>query len=157
MRNKTLTALALFLLLAVPARVLAQGESREYGDIPQAVVDSLAKEPPISQADVDAYIKIIPELPKLMSDPQSADGLAAAHQLSQVRFSYIMAKVPLTMAIAAGADPKALGLEELPTLLHPSAEELAVIKANLRALSEAAAEANRSLMHIAPGGAAAAD
>ncbi|MDR3038630.1 MAG: hypothetical protein LBV21_05010 [Candidatus Adiutrix sp.] len=149
MPQKILTGLILTLMAATP--IFAQSAPSDHGDIPQAVIETFALEPPISQADVDAYIKIIPELPKLMNDPQSAETIAAAHNLSPVRFSYIMAKVPLTMAIAAGADPKTLGLEALPKVLHPTAPELAVVRTNLEALSATAAEAYKALAETAPG------
>jgi len=145
--------LLFLMLLALGAALAAISPAQEevHSDIPQAVIETLDAEPPLGQADVDAYIKIMPEMTKLLSDPQSAENLAASLNLSQIRFSYIVAKVPLTMALASGADPKALGLDSLPKALHPSDQELALVKANLEALITAAEETNRALTEALPG------
>ena len=149
MIKKPLTFLVLILAAASPSLSAAQEEVRS--DIPPAVVETLADEPPLSQADVDAYVKIMPELARILSDPQSAEQLAASLNLSQIRFSYVVAKVPLTMALASGADPKALGLDSLPKALHPSDTELRLVKDNIENLLKAADEANRALTEASPG------
>ena len=145
--------LLFLMLLALGAALAALSSAQEevHSDIPQAVIETLDAEPPLGQADVDAYIKIMPEMTKLLSDPQSAEHLAASLNLSQIRFSYIVAKVPLTMALASGADPKALGLDSLPKALHPSDQELRLVKDNLEKLITAAEEANRALTEALPG------
>ena len=134
--------ICLFFAAALPGLSSAQEEA--HSDIPPALIEALAGEPPLSQADMEAYLKITPELPKLLSDPQSAEQLAASLNLSQLRFSYIVVKVPLAMALASGADPKSLGLDSLPRALRPSDRELSLVKDNLKALLEAAEEANRA-------------
>jgi hypothetical protein len=145
--------LLFLMVLALGAALAAFSSAQEevHSDIPQAVIETLDAEPPLSQADVDAYVKIMPEMTKLLSDPQSAENLAASLNLSQIRFSYIVAKVPLTMALASGADPKALGLDSLPKALHPSDQELRLVKGNLEKLVTAAEEANRVLTEALPG------
>jgi hypothetical protein len=149
MMKKPLTFLFLILGAASPALSSAQGDV--HSDIPQSVIEALAGEPPLGQADVDAYIKIMPELTGLLSDPQGAEQLAAGLNLSRIRFSYIVAKVPLAMALASGADPRALGLDSLPRALHPSDLELRLVKDNLEALLKAADEADRALTEASPG------
>ena len=149
MTKKILTLTLLILWMTSPALLSAQEEI--HSDIPRAVIESLAEEAPLGQADVDAYIKIMPELTRLLSDPQSAEQLAASLNLSQIRFSYIVAKVPLTMALTSGADPKSLGLDSLPKALHPSDQEMGLVKNNLEALIKAAEEANQALTESLPG------
>ena len=138
-----------FLILSLGAISPALAQESTRAPIPPALVSALDHEPPLNQADVDAYIRIIPEiipeLAKLFHDPQSAEQLAAGLNLSQIRFYYIMAKVPLTMALASGVDPKNLGLDSLPKALSPSSRELRLVKNNLKALNEAAEEASRAL------------
>jgi len=153
MIKKPLTFLVLILAATWPSLSAAQEEVRS--DIPPAVIETLASEPPLGQADVDAYVKIMPELSRILSDPQSAEQLAASLNLSQIRFSYIVAKVPLTMALASGADPKALGFDSLPQALRPSNAELRLVKENLDDLLKAADEANRALTEASPGATAA--
>ena len=136
----------IFLILALGAISPVLSWTQEKTDIPSAVIDkSLAEEPPLSQADIDAYIKIMPEMSRLMGDPQSAGQLAAGLNLSQIRFSYIIIKVPLAMALASGVDPKLLGLDSLPQALRPSDQELSLVKDNLEVLLEAAEETKRAL------------
>jgi len=150
MAKNLLTLLVLILAATPPALSSAQGGEVHSG-IPPAVIETLAQEPLLGQADLDAYIKIMPELTKLLSDPQSAEQLAASLNLSQIRFSYIVAKVPLAMALASGVDPKALGLDSLPKELRPSDQELNLVKSNLGTLIKAAEEANRALTEALPG------
>jgi len=132
-----------------PALSAAQGEI--HSDIPQVVIESLAEEPPLSQADLDAYIKIMPELTRILSDPQSAEQLAVSLNLSPIRFSYIVAKVPLAMALTYGADPKSLGLDSLPKVLYPSDKELRLVKNNLDSLVKSAEEVILDLTEALPG------
>ena len=147
--TKKLTTLMLILLWAAqPALSWAQEEI--HSDIPQAVVETLAGEAPLGQADIDAYIKIMPELTRLLNNPQNAEQLAASLNLSPIRFSYVVAKVPLAMALTSGADPKSLGLDSLPKALHPSDGELGLVKKNLEALIKAAEEANQALSEALP-------
>ena len=148
----------LFLLLMVTvsagwSQIPATAQERVIV-IPPAVIKTLDQEPPLSQADIDAYVKIIPELLRLQSDSQSpeqlASKLASSLNLSQLRFSYIMVKVPLTMLLASGGDPKSFGmdsraLDSLLEALRPSDQELSLVKDNLETLVEAAGKANQSL------------
>jgi hypothetical protein len=151
--TKKLTLFLVPLLLALGTALPAPSPAQEevHSDIPQAVIETLNEEPPLGQADIDAYMKILPEMNRLLSDPRSAEHLAVSLNLSQIRFSYIAAKVPLTMALASGADPKALGLDSLPKALYPSDKELRLVKDNLEALVVAAEEANRALTEALPG------
>jgi hypothetical protein len=151
MAKKILLLALLILLLGAGWPFPSSAQEEVHSNIPQAVIETLDEEPPLSQADVDAYIKIMPELTRLLSDPHNAEQLAASLDLSQIRFSFIVAKVPLTMALASGADPKILGLDSLPKALRPSDRELRLVKDNLEALVAAAEEANRALTENLPG------
>jgi hypothetical protein len=151
MAKRLLLSVLLIPLLGAYLPVPSSAQEEVHSDIPQAVIETLDGEPPLSQADIDAYIKIMPELTRLLNDPQSAEQLAASLNLSQSRFSYIVAKVGLTMALASGADPKMLGLDSLPKALHPSDRELRLVKDNLEALIAPAEEAYRALTENLPG------
>jgi hypothetical protein len=152
MAKRIFLLVILILLLEADLPVQLSAQEEIHSNIPQAVIETLDEEPPLSQTDVDAYIKIMPELTKLLNNPHSAEQLAASLNLSQIRFSFIVAKVPLTMALASGADPKILGLDSLPKALRPSDRELRLVKDTLEALIAAAEEANRALTeNLLPG------
>jgi hypothetical protein len=151
MAKRLLLSVPLILLLGTYLPVPSSAQEEVHSDIPQAVIETLNEEPPLSQADVDAYIKIMPELTNILSAPHSTEQLAASLNLSQIRFSYIVAKVPLAMALTSGADPKILGLDSLPKALRPSDQELRLVKDNLEALIASAEEANRALTENLPG------
>lgn len=148
--TKKLPTLMLLILWAI-SPALSSAQEEVHSDIPQAVAETLAQEAPLGQADIDAYIKIMPELTRLLSNPQSAEQLAASLNLSPIRFSYIVAKVPLIMALTSGAAPNSLGLDSLPKALHPSDSELELVKKNLEILMRAAEEANQALTETLPG------
>ncbi|KXS56371.1 MAG: hypothetical protein AMR96_03050 [Candidatus Adiutrix intracellularis] len=114
-------------------------------ELPQEIATALALEPPLSQVDVDIYLKILPELPTIMADPSSLSRIATAHDLSQTRFSYIMAKVPLTLVLIDGTSPEELGLNALPPVLHPTESEKAVVAQNREKLHQASNEALKTM------------
>lgn len=131
-----------------PTQSVQQDQNIPLGpkiDLPQEIAAALALEPPLSQADVDIYLKILPELPTIMADPSSLSRIVTAHDLSQTRFSYIMAKVPLTLVLIDGTSPEELGLNTLPSVLHPTESEKAVIAQNREKLHQASNEALKTI------------
>jgi len=144
MLKKIVATLALGLMLALtafPALAQVPGAS----SIPPEVLQALKDEKPLSQADIDAYIKIMPEMPKTMSDPAALVKAYEAAGLSEVRFSYIVSKISLGQAMLMGATAEQLNLNQLPEALRPTEAETALIKNNMDALNKAAMEMTQAM------------
>ncbi|MDR0882489.1 MAG: hypothetical protein LBP55_08100 [Candidatus Adiutrix sp.] len=137
MTRKTLLTLALLLALALcPSPAPAQ--SPLAGAIPPELEAALKKEPPLTQTDIDAYLKILPQLGSVLSDPAAIAKLSESAGLTDVRFNYITAKIGVSQALAQGATAEQIGLSNFPEVLRPSETEITLVKTNIPKLMEAA-------------------
>lgn len=138
MYRKILLTLALALGLGLtPALALAQ---MPIGTLPPEMAEALAKEKPLAQADIDVYLKILPQMGSVMQDAAAVVKLYEGAGLGEVRFNYIAAKVGLGMALAAGATPQQLNLDQMPEVLRPTDAEVALVKKNQTELQKASRE-----------------
>lgn len=129
MFKKLLPVLALTLALALSAApVFAQDEKPDEAFTTEELA-ALAKEPPLSQADIDIFIKIAEA-----SDADS-DKVVADSGLSEARMALVLTKVSLGMMIASGVPSEMILTDEVPKVLQPSAAEIDLIKSNLDKLA----------------------
>ena len=96
-------------------------------------------QPPLTQADIDAYVYLLPRLTgpdQLRSD---AAGMALRESgLSRKRAAYVGLKVALAEAMVEGfMSPDRLAEEKLPDYLQPSAAELRLVSDNLETIKKA--------------------
>ncbi len=139
MFRKALLAMVMVMGLVLSAS-LAIAQAPAAGTIPPEALAALQKEKPLAQADVDSYVKIMPQMAKVMSDPAAIAKLYEGAGLSEVRFSLISAKIGLGMALASGATAEQINLNQIPEVLRPSATEIDLVKKNLDKLQKAAME-----------------
>lgn len=96
-------------------------------------------QPPLTQADIDAYVYLLPRLTG--PDPLQSDAAALALResgLSRQRAAYVGIKVALAEAMVEGfMTPDRLAEENLPSYLQPSAEELSLVSDNLETIKKA--------------------
>ena len=101
---------------------------------------ALAKEPPLAQADVDAFIAYGPALIKAfnLNDAQTAETVLNRTGWSKTRSSYVISKISYGYAVAIQPRAAKTMLESagIPAVLMPSATELELIKQNMPALDE---------------------
>lgn len=136
MLKRSLSVLSLVLLLsAVPA--LAQSEASD--EISPEIIAALKNEPPLTQADIDTFIKIMPEMSKAAEkDPAQAVKIYEKAGLTENRFGLIFSKVTLGMFVASGIPKETLTSgQDVPEVLVPSDAEIELIKKNLEALEKA--------------------
>ena len=144
MLKKTLLTLTLALGLVAFGSSLAQAQTA--GPIPPEVLAALAKEPPISQADLDAYLKALPQMLKAMTDEAAAAEMLKTAGMTDMRFSYVAAKINLAMNLAAGATPEQLGMSQIPDVIKPTQAEQDLVKKNLPALQKGVEEMTKAMM-----------
>ena len=129
--------LALSLTSLPAASAFAQAPGQQ---IPPEMAAALEKEGPLTQADVDVYLQFLPQMNKMMADPASVTDFYSKAGLSEVRFSYLVTKIGLGLALVNGATAEQLSMDQLPKVLHPSEAELDLVRKNNDALQKAAME-----------------
>jgi|GEM_PF-2177710 len=139
MFKKVVLTWALALGLALTP-VLALAQAPAAGTLPPEVAAALAKEKPLTQADIDAYLKILPQLGAVAQDNSAVAKLYQDAGFTELRFNYAVGKIGLGMALAAGATNEQMGMEQIPEVLRPSDAEVALVKKNIDKLQAAAME-----------------
>lgn len=124
----TLSSLALFLILTLTEVGHAGQLPSAIPQLPPEMLAEFAKEPALTQADLDEYIRLMPQLAKVGGDPEAALEILSQSDLSPNRVGLVGYKIAVSMpAILLGGqiDPK------LPKELRPSGAELKLIENNI--------------------------
>ena len=145
MFKKTMLILTLALSLTTLGAALAQAQTPGGAAIPPEMLEALAKEKPMAQADIDGYIKAMPVMVKAMTDQNAAAEMFKAAGMTEVRFSYVAAKVGLGMALASGATPEQMQMDQIPEIIRPSKADIDLVKKNMDALQKAAADMAKAM------------
>ncbi len=108
---------------------------------------------PLTQADVDGYMYLLPRLAEVdRKDPEHGARLLRESGLSRARAAYVGAKITIAQALATGLlSTGQLTDEQVPAHLRPSAEEIALIQANLTSLVRAQEAARRAAARVSKG------
>ena len=103
-------------------------------------------EGPLTQADIDAYIFLLPKMAQAQGGTPEEMGLVLRESgLTRRRAVYVVTKVALAQSLAQGLmSPGQLVEEEVPANLHPTTEEIRLITNNLTSLVQAQAAARRA-------------
>lgn len=135
-----LTLTLIIILTPVPA----WAQSGQSDEITPEIIAALKKEPPLSQSDIDIFVKIMPKMSKVASDnPAEAIKIYEQAGLSELRFGLIFSKATVGLLVASGVPLKAILTEaDMPEVLLPTAREQELIVKNLNAL-EAAFDTDR--------------
>lgn len=102
----------------------------EEGAIPPQQLELLAKEPPLTQADIDFFISLA------NAAEEDADDLLEKSGLSETRISLVLTKISIGMMVAAGAPASMVISDDLPDVFRPSPDEMTLIEKNLDKLIE---------------------
>lgn len=112
--------------------------------------EDLSHQSPLTQADIDAYVYIMPRLtPELTHDAARANQLMINAGVNKKRLVYVGAKVAIAQAMAIGAmTPRQLADHHVPLYMQPSPEEISLITTNLQSLTLAQETARRAAAGI---------
>ena len=128
MFKKFVTGLILSSCLWAVGPVAAQAPS-SVSAVPPEMLELLKKEPPLAQADVDNYLKIVPQLIQI-KDPADLTKLYADSGLTETRLHLITAKITMGLALASGITAQQLNLDQVPEPLRPTDQEVELVKKN---------------------------
>lgn len=141
MYRKIFLTLTLALTLALMSTLaLAQAPPMANVELPPEMAAALAKEKALTQADIDAYIKVLPKTSAVAQDPAAVAKLYQEAGLNETRLTYVASKIGLGMALAAGATPEQINLNQMPEVLRPTDAEVALVKKNIQNLQNATME-----------------
>lgn len=130
MLKKIVVSLTLALVLALGASA-SFAQAPDPGQLPPEAIKEMEKEGPLTQADIDAYMKIFPQMAKGMASAEEFEKVVADSGLSQTRLGLVMAKVGLGQALAMGATTEQLNLSAVPEVMRPSDAEVELVKNNM--------------------------
>ena len=106
-----------------------------------AEIERAAKEAPLRQADIDAFIKIMPRMNELANGKTTFKKLGQASGLGEVRLSLTVMKVIQAQALNAGVPydqiKAGVGLESIPEPFQPSKAEIDLVRRNSAKLDKA--------------------
>ena len=131
MIKNILLTLTMMLAFAAPASAQAPG-----GLLPPEVLQQLAQEPALTQKDVNAFIKMLPHLSKIMTDQEAITKLYEKEKLTATRFTLLVNKIPIAMALVDGMPEDEIGLAKIPEELKPTKAEQELIKKNMTKLQK---------------------
>lgn len=133
MVKKVLFALCLALLSASAS--LAQVPD---GELSPEMLELLAKEPPLTQADIDAFITVIPQLAALEeeADEDSASAIWEAAGLTKSRTAFIFSRISIAMLIAEGTPAEFLDSLDIPGVMKPDQGDVELVVKNREALKK---------------------
>lgn len=130
MLKKIVVSLTLALVLALGASA-SFAQMTDPGQLPPEAIKEMEKEGPLTQADIDAYMKIFPQMATGVSSAEEFEKVVADSGLSQMRLGLVMAKVGLGQALAMGATTEQLNLSSVPEVMRPTDAEVELVKNNM--------------------------
>lgn len=132
MKNRFVTLLFAFALVCGAAAAATPAEQQA-----QAMA-ALAQQPPLSQADLDAFVKMVPEISKVMNDPNAIMKLYQDNGVSPERFALVSSKITIGFMMNQGmTKDQILATGQVPEVMIPNDAELALIKKSQDALGKA--------------------
>lgn len=133
MFKKIVPALALVLSLALLA-VSAPAQAQLFADEEEAK-QAFAKEKPLTQADIDLFIKMAPRVFATENPNEGAKFFKEAG-LTDTRGAYIMTKVSLAMMQIEGESNSANIMAGVPEPMRPTKAEMELVTKNRAALDK---------------------
>lgn len=108
----------------------------DYND-EEAVMAALAKEPPLTQADIDKFVTNFGELDKAAQSDNEAAFLELSKKIgwNEARVIYVPLKVGIAWSLEEDADSAAILEAMFPPELMPTAAEKELVKKNMANLA----------------------
>ena len=139
MLKKKIVCLAFGFMVCMMGAAGAQAQEAGPDDISPEMLAELHKEPPLSQADINVFIKIVPSISKVAKDdPEAAVAIYTAAGLSETRFALVFTKISLGMLVVNGVSLDYLkNDEQMPEVLLPTEADIALLNKNKDRLEQA--------------------
>lgn len=128
---KTLIAI----LIIVITGLCHSGKALAYDiEIDDALAAALAREAPLTQADVDKFIKYFPELDRVAGDDAATQNILRQAQWTETRMVYVVFKIGYTCVMLEEPESKDFFQAFFPEFM-PLESERALIQQNIDSVS----------------------
>ncbi|MCD7907252.1 MAG: hypothetical protein LUH04_06145 [Clostridium sp.] len=137
MLQKYAAALILSLALLCGASYAGTEAETQAEAMAQAMA-MLGNQPPMTQADIDSYIVMAPQIVNMANDPNAVMKLYQDNNVSPERFAVVSTKVAIGVSMGQGVTREMVAASgQVPEFMMPDATEEDLIKANMDALLKA--------------------
>ena len=129
-------ATLLFAVILTCSAVMS-AEMDEWDAEEQALLEAMSKEPPLTQNDIDTFLKFAPQLEELSDDEEAVVKLITDSGMSAERFQYAASKISMGMLMVMMPTmvTREMILEsgETPEFMIPSEDEVKLLEKNMDA------------------------
>jgi len=133
MFKKLLLVFGLMVALSVAPMAMAQMPTTEA-----EVMAAFEKEGPLTQKDIDGYLKILPKAQEAAADPTKAANLYKDAGFTDIRGAYVGAKMGTAMMAVQMGDQAEAAMAQVPAVLKPTKDEIELVKKNMDKITKAA-------------------
>ncbi len=117
---------------------MAGTEAEEMAAAMAQAQTMFANEPPLTQADIDAFATMAPKVSGVAADPNAIFQLYQENNISPQRFAIISSKISLGLSMANGMTRDQIAQSGINVdIMAPDEAELALITKNAPALTKA--------------------
>lgn len=106
----------------------------------QAIAEAMAamaNEPPLTQADIDAFLKMAPQAEAVMSDPAATVKLYQDNNMTPQRFGVVGGKISVGVLLSQGVTREQLAsFGQFPEYMVPNDDEVALIGKNIETIMQ---------------------
>jgi hypothetical protein len=102
----------------------------------------MSREPPLTESDVDAYVRHLPQITALREDPSGLPGLLSSTGWTESRLAYVATKAGLSLL--GSLDPQALEAKAAPPFAVPTPAEEALVLSREADIAKAFAQIIRA-------------
>lgn len=93
---------------------------------------AMANEPPLTQADIDAFLTMAPQVEEVMNDQDAILKLYQDNNMNPQRFGFVGGRISIGILMAQGITREQLeAVGQFPEFMFPNADEVALINQNL--------------------------
>ena len=127
----------LFFAVILTCSAVMSAEMDEWDAEEQALLEAMSKEPPLTQNDIDMFLKFAPQLEELSDDEEAVAKLITDSGMSGERFQYAASKISMGMLMVMMPTmvTREMILEsgETPEFMIPSEDEVKLLEKNMDA------------------------
>ena len=129
---------ALFGLFMISGAAFAGAPTEAQEQAIAAEMAKMANEPPLTQADIDTFMKMLPKVEEVGNDPEAIFKLYQDNGVSPQRFAMIGTKMTVGMMMAQGVTREQVAASgQFLDFMIPSDDEIAIVKNNMEAILKA--------------------
>ncbi len=114
------------------------GESMTEADMMAEAMAMLSNQPAMTQADIDAYLQMAPQIVNAANDPMAVMKLYQDNNIDPQRFAVVSTKIAIGVSMGQGVTLEQINSSgQVPEFMIPTDDEMQLINTNMAALLKA--------------------